>query len=224
MLIIYCGEDVVASRDKFIDYRKQKEDQGFEAHSVSTSNLSDDLSRLVGSIGLFADKKIICGEELLHDKKSRDLLKDYQEIDTEIILYETSLGERELKFVFPKARFINSKLGSSVFTFLDSLTPGNLKSTMSQLSQNVTSDNQLLLFYLTKSRIRELILVKENMIGASKLQAWQIGKLKSQATNWKTDKLYSIYNNIFKIEKNVKTSGSAFSIKQSLEMLFCFYL
>lgn len=224
MLIIFCGEDTVASRDKFIEFKQGKASEGYEIASLNSLESIADIDKLIGSVGLFNDKKVICGEQVLKDKKTRDTLKDYQNAGVDIVLHESSLGERELKFVYPSAKFVNSKLGSNVFTLLDSLTPGSLRSSHKYLQDNISGDNELLIFYLVKSRIRELILVKENMMEKSSLKAWQVGKLKSQASSWSTDKLTSCYNNLFKIEKNIKTSGSTFSVRQSLEMLFCFYL
>src|SRR3989344_1536394 len=219
MLVIFCGQDTVSSRQKFINYKQSKIDEDFEVLSIQNSNITVELSQLTDSLGLFFDKKIIALEECLKDKKCRDYLKNYQEVDIEITIFESELSEKELRYVFPKAKFINSKLPSSVFTLLDSLTPKNLNHAISQLGEVVSQDNQLLIFYMIKSRIRELILVKKNLLDNIKLQAWQMGKLKRQASMWEESRLISCYDKLFKIEKNTKTSSGVFSIKQSLEML-----
>lgn len=224
MLVIFCGQDTATSRTRYSEYKTKKQSDGYEILTLSNTEIVTLLPELHDSIGLFSDKKIITLEEILKDKKNRDFLKDYQASSLEIVIFESVLTDKELKFVYPSATFITSKLPESVFTLLDSIYPGNLKASIMQLLSVINSDNELLIFYMVKNRTRELLLLKKNIGQPSKLQAWQLGKLKSQAVKWHEDKLTTCYDNLYKIEKNFKTSQSVFSITQALEMLFCFYL
>ena len=224
MLVIFCGQDLATSRTRYSEYKTKKQSDGYEILTIPNTEIVAQLPELHDSIGLFSDKKIITLEEVLKDKKNRDFLKDYQDSSLEIVIYESVLTDKELKFVYPSATFITSKLPESVFTLLDSMYPGNLRATLMQLSSVTNSDNELLIFYMIKNRARELLLLKKELLHNPKLQVWQLGRLKSQATKWNEDKLTSYYDNLYKIEKNFKTSQSVFSITQALEMLFCFYL
>ncbi len=223
MLVIFCGEDTATSRTKCIEYRDKMKADGFDVRELQDGDVTQ-LPHLVGSLGLFYDKKIVFAENILKDKKSREYLKEYQDEPVEILIHESNLSERELKFVFPKAKYNSYKFSSSVFTLLDSLTPGKLDTAVNQLQSVMSQDNELLIFYMIKGRLKELILVKSNSLENTKLATWQIGKLKSQAALWDNGKLIRCYDNLYKIEKNAKTSSSVFTVTQALEMLLCFYL
>ena len=223
MITIFCGEDTATSRNKFIEKKQYFIDKGYEIAYVTPDTLNNFVGE-IASTGLFFAEKVFFGENILNLKKNRDILKNYESEDFDIFLFESKLKDRDLKFVFTKSKIITSKFQDNVFTFLDSIYQTNLTKAIEQLDSVWTDDEEFLVYYLLKSRIKELILIKKGIPSQKKQAVWQIGKLKQQAEKWDENKLMTFYDNLYKIEKNIKTSSNVYPIKKSLEILFCFYL
>ncbi len=222
MLTIYCGDDIVTSRENYFNCRERFIEKGSEIINFNSQSLGEVISGSFNT-SLFMDNLVFFGENLFSLKKNRDkLLKATTDID--LVVWEEKYDPRDLKRQFSQAKLIISKLPDNLFTFLDSIIPGRKKSLLESHHRiDETIEPNMLLFMLQK-RIKQLIFVSMGNESALKLASWQLSRLKTQSTYWDSQKLLLFYDKLFAIEKNNKTSYGHYSISQSLDILFCYYL
>ncbi len=226
MIHIILGDDVSESRNEFVKLKEDYKNKGYEISLLNESNILELDKWLYQSQRLFSEKKVFFGENLLSKKEFREILKKYdtKAQETDFILWEEKLEGRIVKFIFQNAKIHQSKLPYNIFKFLDSVYPANLEVTINYLNQIFGDVDENIILYMLQKRLRDLILIKNNLKTEKKLAEWQIYKLKSQAEKWMGDKLVTFYDALYRIEVRTKTSSGYYSIKKSLDILFCYYL
>lgn len=226
MIHIILGDDAGESRKEFIRLKEEYKGKGYEIFSLEGGNILELDKWLYQTNSLFSTKKVFFGENLLLQKENRNILKKYDSTKKEIdfILWEGELEGRMAKFIFKYAKIHSFKLHYNVFKFLDSVYSSNLKEAINYLNQIANIIDENIILFMLERRIRDLILIKNNLKPEKKLAEWQIFKLKSQAEKWISDQLISFYDSLYRIEVRTKTSSGYYSIKKSLDILFCYYL
>lgn len=226
MIYIYLGDDTASSRNTFVEVKKSYQEKGFEIQNLDNSNISELSKWLDRAIGLFSEKKIFFGENLLSKKPNRDILKKYDEKATpsDFVIWEEKLDERNAKKYFKNAIIKNYKLPYNLFKLLDGIYPSNLRFVLQTLQKLELTVEENIILYMVEKRARELLLTKRGAEAGKALASWQISKLKAQAGRWEEPKLVSFYDALFRIEVLAKTGGSYYSIKKNLDILFCYYL
>jgi CHAT domain-containing protein len=226
MINIILGDDVGESRKEFVRLKEEYENKGYEIFNLNEANISELDKSLYQSEGLFFNKKVFFGENLLSQKENRLFLKKYDNDKNEIdfILWEEELEGKIAKFIFKYAKIHSFKLPYNIFKFLDSVYPLNLKEVINYMNQISNNVEENIILYMLERRIRDLILIQNNLKPEKKLAEWQIARLKSQAKKWEVNQLVSFYDSLYRIEALTKTSKTYYSIKKSLDILFCYYL
>lgn len=209
MLTILHGDDISQSR-KFFTGLKQKAEspETFEAENLTVTDLLQSLSS-----GLFANDRSVFIENFLTKSKK---LTEYESIlqilekysDTsQIVLWEGK--EIDKKEIAKLNKAVNRlfKLPQLLFTFLDSIKPGNSKRLLTVFHDLQYSSESELIFFMLIRQFRVLLAVKENAeIDETKRMApWQRQKLEQQARLFETKKLIRLYNELFEIDKKQKT-------------------
>ncbi|MFH0979327.1 MAG: hypothetical protein V1803_00015 [Candidatus Roizmanbacteria bacterium] len=229
MLTIICGEDSIASRDYYSNLKKSYQDKVFQIIEIPSSELENIPSWMAESQSLFNQNKIFFTVNinkrlsrklnLKINKVVEQLIKDKT---VEVIDWEEEISSRELKF--PKGFIIKEfKPPQNIFKLQDALYPGNLKSFLSILNQLTETVDENFVFIMLIRHLRNLLLVKIGQ-GNSKLQSWQIAKLKNQVSKWQLDKLINFYDSFHKIDVSQKTSTNPYTLKKSLDILSVYYL
>lgn len=226
MIQIFLGDDIGESRRKFVDLKKEYRDKGYEIFEIRSTDIEELDKWLYESTGLFFDKKVFFAENILSDKKNRQALEKYdsKQAKADIIIWEELLDPKKAKSFFQNGKIITAKLPDNIFKFLDSVCPGNLTLTFDYLNRIVDRVDQNIILFMLQRRVRDLILIKNGLASKRKLAAWQISKLKNQARNWTPEQLISFYDSLFRIEVSSKTSQNYYSIKKSLDIIFCFFI
>ncbi|HLL60330.1 MAG TPA: hypothetical protein VK338_01310 [Candidatus Nitrosocosmicus sp.] len=226
MIYIVLGDDTVRSRQEYLRLKKEYEDKDYEIHQLTLDSLNNLHNWLGESQDLFHSKKVFFGEQLLSKKENREKLKEYdtRDGDIDIVIWEEKMEERVAQFLFTNAKLIVQKLPVSIFKLLDSLYPSNLKQVNGYLTELGKSIDENILFFMIAKRIRELILIKYNVTSSKKAAAWQIERLRSQANNWDESKLLKFYDSLHRIDVQNKTSKNYYSLKDALDILFCYYV
>lgn len=226
MIHVILGDDLGESRNEFVRLKEEYKGKGYEISSLEGGNILELDKWLYQTNTLFSSKKVFFGENLLLQKENRNLLKKYDSSKKEIdfILWEEELEGRMAKFIFKYAKIHSFKLPYNIFKFLDSAYPSNLKEVINYLNQISNNIEENIILFMLERRIRDLILIKNNLKPEKKLAEWQIFKLKSQTKRWIGDQLVSFYDSLYRIEVGTKTSSGYYSIKKSLDILFCYYL
>lgn len=220
------GDDIAESRRKYISLKNQYREKGFEILTVDDNNIKELDKWLFEAVSLFSQKKVFFGENLLSKKENRAFLEKYdnKQKDTNIIIWEGNLDQRSVKSYFKNAQILVSRLPYNLFKFLDSVYPSNLHTAIAYFEKIVDIVDENIILFMLQRRVRDLILIKNGLASKRKLAVWQISKLKNQARNWKPEQLISFYDSLFRIEVSSKTSQNYYSIKKSLDIIFCFFI
>ncbi|PJC80770.1 hypothetical protein CO008_00970 [Candidatus Roizmanbacteria bacterium CG_4_8_14_3_um_filter_36_12] len=229
MLTIICGEDSITSRNYYSSLKKNYQDKDFQVIEIPSSELENIPSWMGESRSLFKENKVFFTVNV-NKRVSRKLnLKINKVVDQiikdktiEVVDWEEEISSRSLKF--PKGVTVKEfKPSQNIFKLQDALYPGNLKSFLSILNQLTETVDENFVFIMLIRHLKNLLLVKTGQSN-SKLQSWQIAKLRNQASKWRQDKLINFYDAFHKIDVSQKTSTNPYSLKKSLDILSCYYL
>lgn len=225
MLQIILGNNITESREQFVKFKQDYKTQGYETIELNEENIFQLNKWLYQADFLFSLKKAFFGENLLSKKPHREILKKYDKKENvDFILWEKDLEEKSVKTSFKNARIYNHKLPYSIFKFLDGVYPGNLTAAFNYLKQISRNVEENIILFMLQRRIRDLVLIKNNLKPEKKLADWQIFRLRSQTTKWNSDRLIEFYDALYRIEAGIKTNTTHYSIQKSLDILFCYYL
>jgi len=226
MIHVILGDNVGESRREFVRLKEQYRENNYEIINLNEVNIQELDKWLYQSRSLFTQKKVFFGENLLSQKKNREILKKYDTSKSEVnfVLWEDSLDEKTVKSFFRNLKIQPFKLPYNIFKFLDSVYPANFREAVSYLNQIVENVEENIILFMLQKRIRDLILIKNDLKPEKKLADWQIRKLKNQARKWPNDQLISFYDSLYRIEVIAKTNNGYYSIKKTLDILFCYYL
>lgn len=231
MLTIICGEDTAASRDTLSTLKQAYRTKGFLIQNVAASALPDILKSNEGVIDLFGQESIYVTENLSSLYKGRgksDFKTAVEELSKHaslhILDWENGKSAYELTTLKKLTNnFHEAKPSKSVFDLLDVAMPGKVVVFIQTLQKVLQTQDSMFIYTLLWRHIRKLILAHDNSYD-SKTPPWQRGKLLSQAKAWQKEKLMSFYEGLAKIDFSMKTSSSTFDIRESIEILACYYL
>ncbi|PIV09920.1 hypothetical protein COS51_00590, partial [Candidatus Roizmanbacteria bacterium CG03_land_8_20_14_0_80_36_21] len=205
MLTIICGEDSITSRNYYSSLKKNYQDKDFQVIEIPSSELENIPSWMGESRSLFKENKVFFTVNV-NKRVSRKLnLKINKVVDQiikdktiEVVDWEEEISSRSLKF--PKGVTVKEfKPSQNIFKLQDALYPGNLKSFLSILNQLTETVDENFVFIMLIRHLKNLLLVKTGQSN-SKLQSWQIAKLRNQASKWRQDKLINFYDAFHKID------------------------
>lgn len=224
MIQIICGENSIASRDYFLEIKKNLQKQNYFISEIRPENIAD-LTEPETITPLFYQNKAFFAENLYQkiSKNKKIIDKLVQLFSTKFDLY---IWEEKTKYElksFSRFKIIEFKLEKNIFNLLDNFFPGNKESFYTMLHQIINEKNENLFFYLLTKRIRQLILVKTNQ-NLPLIQPWQLYRLKKQASKWSLANLVKIYQSFFSIEIDLKTSQTPYTLLQLIDITSCFFL
>lgn len=229
MITVICGEDTVASRDSLNQaLSAHTEKNGSVVNSITAAEAIDLSLQDSQPISLFetpvyllenASKKIM-------RKGSGDLYKALLKLSksTEVTLYiwEFGMSKRDIKTA-DLGVVKEFKPSSSIFTLLDQCYPSNLKRFIADFYSLVTPTTELFIHIMLTRHIRSLLAIRLGEV-PPRMQSWQVGKLKAQASRWEGKTLLDFYEKLLSIEVQLKTGRSVYSVGESLTLLSCYYL
>jgi hypothetical protein len=224
MIQIICGENSVASRDYFFKLKKDYRQKNYLVVELKTENLNNLIETEIFS-SLFHQNKVFFAENLYRSLTKNETLvnKLNQLFKEKIHLY---IWEEKQKYElrdFMPFKMTEFKPEKNIFELLDVFFPGNKKNFFRLFHKIINEKKESLFFYLLTKRIRQLILIKNDQSPIG-IQSWQLNRLKSQANKWTLDNLIRLYQSLFNIEIDIKTSQTPYSLSQSLDILSCYFL
>jgi hypothetical protein len=231
MLTIVCGEDIGTARNQFLKLKDDYKKKGFSLQDIDTTSLPDLYKNSQGVVDLFGRQSVYVTNNLSAQYKGRTKteMKDIiQKISTDtdfhILDWESGKSAYDLATIKKiTSGFYEFKLSKSIFELLDSTYPGNLKSFLSTLDIISASQDIIFIYTLLWRHVRKLILARNNIFD-NKTQPWQRGRITAQAKTWKEHALLNFYNGLIRIDHGMKTGSSTFDVKESIEILGCYYL
>lgn len=231
MLTVIGGEDSVASRHKLQELKEKYKTQGYSIDDVPAGDVPDLLKNAEGVTNLFGQESIYIVEKLSSKYKGRTKTP-YKEAVQEIaksstihlIDWESGKSAYELSSLKRIATaFYEAKPSQSIFELLDNCYPGNLKTFLRSIDEVNQSQDIGFIYALLCKHVRKLILAQADALD-SKTAPWQRGKLKSQAARWEEKNLLKFYEGLARIDISMKTSSTSYDLRDSLELLVCYYL
>ena len=227
MLTIICGEDIVTSRAFLSSLKKDYLKDGVDVQAIRFDDIVE-INRWLGdSLTLFSQKKVFF-TEFLNKKIKRDSKKILTELtiisklkDVELVDWE-DVGSRQLK-LSKIAKVKEFKPAKTIFKLLDCISPGNKNTFLNSLEQLSSSLDESFIFIMMARHVRNLILASQDIL-PPRMQSWQFGKLKYQARFWSSEKLVKFYEGLMRIDIASKTGKSPYSIKESIDILACYFL
>ncbi|MCK9427008.1 MAG: hypothetical protein M0Q21_13340 [Ignavibacteriaceae bacterium] len=165
------------------------------------------------------NKKVFKKMSERNEKKIKAIVESKE---IQIYDWEEETSQRELKSI--KGVVIKEfKPSQTIFKLLDSCYPGNLKIFLNTLQTLSESTEDIFIFIMLARHMRNILSVKMGE-KIPKLASWQLGKLASQSKYWEEKNLINFYQGLHRIDVNSKTNGTPFSVKESLDILACYYL
>lgn len=216
---LFHGDDNATSRNNLHEIKKKYSDI---RELNGDKLLPKDLESTLGTESLFGNETILI-ENLFSRLRSKDkeacieLLKNYQG-ERDILIWEKKALTKVTTVKLPKDWVIKeSKPPAILFSFLDSITPHNHAQARSLLISLRKSSEDGFIFIMLSRHISSLIQAKTAT--TIKLPPWQIGKLNSQASSWAIADLVHFYDELYNIDKNIKTGNTKLDLSSQLDIL-----
>lgn len=222
-MFILHGDNIVASRKVLNQYISQAKAKDKEIARFNGRKLSlNELQQALESKALFGTERLIVIENLLSSSPSRTrsslisyLKKNFFE---NLILWEG----KEVKRLtgFKKTEIQVFKVPPTIFQFLDSLTPGEGKNSLSLLHACLKQGSAEVIFYMFARQIRFLIMAadlgKEGLVG---LHPFQQEKIARQAEKFTLSQLLSLHRKLLRIDWQQKTGQASMPLSSQLDLL-----
>lgn len=229
MLLTVCGEDVISAREYLVKLKNDYKAKEFILQSISPKDIEENYKNDMSSTGLFAQNKAYFVDGLnsyIAKLKSAPVLEILKKIaddpNIHLINWEEGKSSRDIK-VKLLGTVKEFKPEKSIFTLLDTCYPQNLQTFIRTLNSVASTQDEGFIFAMLTRHVRTLILAHIGHLPAT-VQAWQRGKLTSQAKRWDIDKLVSFYEGLAKIDYGLKTSTNIYGYQKSIELLACYFL
>ncbi len=222
MIYIFHGDGSGASRKLLSDAVAKDKANGHEIRTLEGDKLPPrDLESVLSTASLFSVESIVI-ENLLSRLRSKDkeacidLVSAYKG-DKNIYLWDKKeVTPANLK-KFVSAKISNSKAPTELFSFLESIEPGNAKNSLALLHKLVLETEDIIVFTMIARQISYLIIAQSATV--PKLPPWQISKLKIQAGKWSLPLLKQFISELTNIDFQIKTGRSKLTYKDHLDLL-----
>lgn len=225
MITILHGDDTTASRNAYHLIKTQAQHpQTFEADKVSLT----DLMQILEGGGLFVQKQEVFLEQVLSKKKdSKELaaistLLQQHAADHTIVLWEgKELTKKQLEII-SKATVRVFKLPGVLFTFLESIKPGNTKVMLSLFQQTLQTAGEEMVFFMLIRQIRILLALKDPQSAIEEVRRiapWQKGKLQAQANAFTPKQLVTFYQKLAQADLQHKTGADTVPLAHTIDFL-----
>ena len=218
------GDYHLGSRQFLSSLIKQAGDQAKEIIKLNGDQLSlNHLFQATSSSSLFGSEKQLVIENLFSITKSKqqsemlDWLKNYHG-ENPIIFWEKKDIGKVLQRRLPQPITVKQfKTPIIVFKLVEQIYPQNINQALVLLRTALQKESAEFLFAMIIRQLRLMLLVKadQKIPGAP----WMIGKLKKQASHFDTFKLQNLYQQLYTLDKRIKTGQSIMPLSWQLELL-----
>jgi DNA polymerase III delta subunit len=222
MIYIIHGEDTASSRKKLNEIlENSKNVMCLEGKKATLAEI--DLALISDS--MFEDRKTVLIEHFSKLKPQDKFLEILNQVQNDnslsIILWD--VVEIPVKFKKIKSQSFSYTFPKVYFQFMDSLTPKSSHANVSLLRDVLKTYEPEQVLYSIIKRLRQLLLLKsENyheIAEFSKMQDWQLGRLRAQSNKWTEDQLKSAFLSYTNLDEKIKTSGLTMDLAHHLDIL-----
>ncbi|HBD02418.1 MAG: hypothetical protein UX38_C0011G0015 [Microgenomates group bacterium GW2011_GWC1_46_16] len=220
---LFHGEDQVGSRQFLIEQLDLARKSSQEIRSLDGSKLTArDLESTLATTNLFASETIVI-ENLFSRLKSKDkesclkLIYAYSG-PKQLCLWEPKeIAKTPLAKLNSSWKITLAKLPTQLFTFLDSLYPGNLSRALTLFHQLLTKSDPSLIFFMLSRQLTNLLLAQSG--SHAKLAPWQLTKLRAQSARWSEAQLIHFHDELVRIDYQTKSGTTKLDLTTQLDIL-----
>lgn len=226
MIHLFHGDNSDASRKELALLREKhagKEIVVLEGKKVTVT----ELKQATESTSLFGTERVVIVENLLKHRltpKSKDdnevvaFIKNLPK-EVEIVFWEDKEIGKTILSHFPKnidlAVFRHPR---EIFTFVESIRPGNTVAMLELFNQSTLHDEVELLFAMLVRQFHYIIMVKDMGKNVAELTPWQTAKFAKQAENFTLKDLIIHYGQLLDIDVKIKTGATPFNLTQEVKL------
>lgn len=221
MHFLIHGEYQAKSRDFLFNLKAKFRKQQAEIVELNGEKISlKELKQSLRSQSLFQDQQVFIIENIFSRRKSKaqeeilDYLKNYQGNSVLIFWEKKSIG-KVLQRRLPEGTQVKEfKTPALIFKFVEQIQPENKAQALQTLDQVLASQDPYFLMAMTIRQIKLLLMLSsgEKVGGAP----WMLAKLKKQASKFESAKLFKIYDQLYFIDKKIKTGKTIMPIEWHL--------
>lgn len=230
MITIIHGNNVVETRNQLQQLKtKYQEVIILESKKVALTEILQALETATFE----AYTRLVVLENLFSDKTKHTDIIDYllkKDFNNDLVVWEEKEHKgKDFVELSKKAKVLNLNISSSIFKFLESLIPGS-RNVLSLFNELVEKESAELIFFMMKRQIRALLLSAfaktDKPSDFVKIQPWQEERLLKQAAFFNRNVLEKLYQNMLKIEYEIKSglTGIQLDTKLRLFLVENFYI
>jgi len=231
MLTVICGEDQETARKYLLSIKDSFKKKGYSLMEILVADLPEVYKNSSGVVDLFGQKSVYVVDGLSKQYKGRTktpfkLTVEALSKDKNIHLIDWEAGKSGYVLSTLKklaGSFQEYKPSKNVFQLLDFCYPGNLTNFLFTLDIVLKTQDQMFVYTLLTRHIKKLLMASGGDFD-NKTAPWQRGKLQSQAKMWKIKALVNFYDGLIRIDVATKSGSSTFDIRDSIEILACYFL
>ncbi len=223
-MIILHGENIVLSRQKLKEKVTEfKEETKGEVLLFDGSVNLIDIQQAFQSLSLLGQHQLVVIENLFGGRKTKekekiiDFIKEIK--PNNLIIWEAKKIDGRILNAF-RGQVLRFDLTPVIFQFLDSLRPGNTKTSLILFHQTLEQLPSEMIFFMITKHLRLLILATDlGKEGLKNMPPWRQGKLINQGNQFGLDKLLSTYKRLLRIDCQQKTGKTLFNLSSQLDLL-----
>lgn len=220
MILIIHGDDVLASRNYFVELKKNTlSPLSFDAVGLTLT----DLKQVFEGGGLFSDERNIFIENFFSEinEELLEYLEKVQKSGNIVIWEEKELTKKQLGEL-PKAGVKLFKVPAEIFAFLDSIQPSRGSELLKRFHSIIAQREVEFVLFMLIRQFRLLLSIvegqsKEEIDEVKRLAPWQKSKLLKQARYFSPNQLAQLYKKLFSIDYGLKTGSSSLTLVQSID-------
>lgn len=222
MMLVFHGDSQKDSRTLLQNAMQKDKELGREINSLDGEKITPrDLESTLATANLFAPETLVI-EGLLGRLKSKDkdacisLLASYSGEKNIILWDKKEITKPNLTKLGTSVKISNSKAPTQLFSWLETIVPGNTKSCLTIMHQVAAMTEDILIFTMLARHLSYLIMMKSAT--SPKFAPWQMGKLRSQAGVWSDKQLESMLTQLIQIDEAIKTGQTKLSYLDQLDI------
>ncbi|MDP3940787.1 MAG: hypothetical protein Q8Q49_00610 [bacterium] len=224
MITIIHGDNIAASRNTFIAEKNKVVSPTVLRGGEFTLT---DLTQVLEGGMLFSESTHLFIEDLFGKVRKKDELEAYTSFFEKvrdkysIFLWEGKTLTKQQLGLMKNATVELFRLPTSLFSFLDAISPKNTEQHVLRLAKAVADSGEEMVFTMLVRHIRLLLSLRAgaDIDEVKRLASWQTGKLRAQASVFTTEQLLMLHSGLFTIDKERKTGAASLPLRASIDFL-----
>ena len=221
MITFFHGDDIVASRRALMDRIHSLKKQGVRIEIRTIDGLSiAEVETLLGSSSLFLEETCVVFEGVLGGKENsfRTKIIDLSKNSfVNVFFWENKSISATVLKLFPNGENFSFSAPKKIWSWLDSLLPGNGHASIRLLAEAEKQDGIEMCFNLLIAQVRKIMLMKDGC--PPKQTPYAAKKLQTQTNAFTWEKLLAIQAWALKTDIAFKSGMNTLSLREELDLL-----